>query len=78
MVSANAPADGLVLLFVHRDANLIFNVLAEGHRRDLAFVRADKLRCDMSRPPHPCLNVRDDREAPLVAKQDGESETYFL
>ena len=29
------------------------------------------------RPPHPTSRVRDDREPPLLARQDGESETQI-
>jgi len=29
-------------------------------------------RATLSRPPHPALNVRDDREAPLLARRDAE------
>ncbi|WP_316169020.1 MULTISPECIES: hypothetical protein [unclassified Bradyrhizobium] len=30
------------------------------------FVDVERPRCNPLRPPHPALNVRDDREAPLL------------
>ena len=33
--------------------------------------RAIRARCDILRPPHPALHVRDDREAPLLWARDG-------
>jgi hypothetical protein len=34
-------------------------------------------RCDRARPPHPALNVRDDREAPLERVQDGANDAVI-
>ena len=38
--------------------------------RDMSFVRAYEMRCDMSRPSHLRPNARDDREAPLSSGRD--------
>ena len=41
-----------------------------------SFVRAPSARCDPTRPPHPALHVRDDRDPPLMMSA-GRRGSYF-
>jgi len=52
----------------HRDART-----TRFRRRIGLFVRMTRSRCKPTRPPHPRLNVRDDREAPLLRAGTGEN-----
>jgi hypothetical protein len=40
--------------------------------RIVLFVRMKYPCCNPTRPPHPALNVRDDRDTPLSARRDRE------
>ncbi|WP_316224804.1 MULTISPECIES: hypothetical protein [unclassified Bradyrhizobium] len=39
------------------------------------FVGVERPRCNPLRPPHPALNVRDDREAPLLMSTERGNRT---
>jgi hypothetical protein len=44
----------------------------------MLFVGADKPRCNIDTPTASRLNVRDDREAPLLSRRDGDNQSQFL
>jgi hypothetical protein len=42
------------------------------------FVRSRSARCNFNRPPHPRLNVRDDRETPLCGQAETEENVNLI
>jgi hypothetical protein len=65
---------GFLATIIRVTGNVVANLTPASGRRDhsaLPYAKVSLVSRHFSRPPHPASNVRDDRETPLMWKQDG-------